>query len=239
MSTTTYDDELARTRARRKQKELDEITRKYIRAQERDADPEDYPEDDDEDLADRKKKRTYSAAEYTGRRDRLIRTNKDGSAPDSKDGLDKTRDTLKSILSAVAMSLATLVFVYFFARSPTMVLVGCCGYIVLYCVFIVYVMNQVDACFKDNTLVTVTKWTTILAMVFAVMIGIATVAKENRWFDGGRGGDPRIKTSDGYQAYPDPRQQGLNNGQQPNNRQWQQQRPQNSPPANSWRRNRN
>jgi hypothetical protein len=97
------------------------------------------------------------------------------SSSSSKTGDDKTADTLLNIISAVALSVVTLMFLHYYGTNPVFVLVACCSYIVVYGAFITFVINRVETCFEDNTLAIVARWSTILALVLSTLLAISTV----------------------------------------------------------------
>lgn len=114
---------------------------------------------------------------------------------------DNTRRTLLNIVAAVILSIVTLMFLHYYGSNPTFVMICCFLYIVLYCAFVIYVVNKVEASFPDKTLAIVAKWSSILSLVLCVLLAISTT--KNALFAPAKKPEPtKIVDSSGNQLYP-------------------------------------
>jgi hypothetical protein len=114
---------------------------------------------------------------------------------------DSTRRTLLNIVSAVVLSVVTLMFLHYYASNPTLVMICCFLYIVLYCAFVIYVVNKVEDSFPDKTLSIVAKWSSILSLVLCVLLAISTTKKA--LFAPAKANDAKkIVDNSGAQMYP-------------------------------------
>ena len=113
---------------------------------------------------------------------------------------DNTRRTLLNIVSAVILSVVTLMFLHYYASNPTFVMIACFLYIVLYCAFVIYVVNKVEDSFPDKTLSIVAKWSSILSLVLCVLLAISTT--KNALFAPKKPETNKLVDSSGNQLYP-------------------------------------
>jgi hypothetical protein len=113
---------------------------------------------------------------------------------------DNTRRTLLNIVSAVILSVVTLMFLHYYASNPTFVMICCFLYIVLYCAFVIYVVNKVEDSFPDKTLSIVAKWSSILSLVLCVLLAISTT--KNALFAPKKPESNKLLDSSGNQLYP-------------------------------------
>ena len=115
---------------------------------------------------------------------------------------DNTRRTLLNIVSAVILSVVTLMFLHYYASNPTFVMICCFLYIVLYCALVIYVVNRVEDSFPDKTLAIVAKWSSILSLVLCVLLAIS--ATKGALFAPAKANDAnnKIVNSSGAQLYP-------------------------------------
>jgi hypothetical protein len=113
---------------------------------------------------------------------------------------DNTRRTLLNIVSAVVLSVVTLMFLHYYGSNPTFVMICCFLYIVLYCAFVIYVVNRVEDSFPDKTLAIVAKWSSILSLVLCVLLAISTT--KNALFAPKKPEGNKIVDSTGNQLYP-------------------------------------
>jgi hypothetical protein len=113
---------------------------------------------------------------------------------------DSTRRTLLNIVSAVILSVVTLMFLHYYASNPTFVMICCFLYIVLYCAFVIYVVNKVEDSFPDKTLSIVAKWSSILSLVLCVLLAISTT--KNALFSPKKPEANKLLDSSGNQLYP-------------------------------------
>lgn len=121
---------------------------------------------------------------------------------------DSTRRTLLNIVSAVILSIVTLMFLHYYASNPTFVMICCFLYIVLYCAFVIYVVNKVEDSFPDKTLSIVAKWSSILSLVLCVLLAISTT--KNALFVPAKSNDAKkIINSSGAQMYPPVSEQNM------------------------------
>lgn len=89
----------------------------------------------------------------------------------------ETIKNLLNILLIVFLTLVTLAFVYFFAKNPVLVITLSCGFIIMYSVMILYMINKVSSedGFSDNTVTRILRWSTMTVLILAIMIAVATL----------------------------------------------------------------